>query len=345
MKHGGDILTYKDLYEGEIIDFSSNINPLGPPKGLKEVINNGFEKLIAYPDIQYRELKAEIAEYLGCNNYEVIVGNGAVEIINNVISMFKRVVVFTPCFSEYIKRAEILKKDIVKLPLDKEFNINVNTLIKDLKGGDLVVLGNPNNPTGKRIDIKTLKHIHKVCLFKGAFLLLDEAFFEFCPEDYDSISIFKNSKNVCIIRAATKFFGLPGIRLGYAFSNEDIVNKFENITPPWSVNAYADIAGRYIFRQHEYIKDSKEYIKRQREFMLSKLREIEDIEVYDTHTNFILIKLLKKTENEVFNSMISKGILIRKASSFEGLNNRYIRVAVKSEKQNEKLIQFLKECI
>lgn len=345
MKHGGDILSYKNLFDGEITDFSSNINPLGPPEGLKKFLNEAFEFLNVYPDIKYRNLKKSIAIYLGCDEEEVVVGNGAVEIIANIIMIFKRVVVFTPCFSEYTKRGEVLGKDIVELSLDDEFKVNLLKLESILRSGDVLILGNPNNPTGKRIDFNTLEKIHEICLKKDVFLLLDEAFFEFCSDDYDSISVFKNSKNVCVIRAATKFFGLPGIRLGYAFSNREFVRKFEEILPPWSVNSYAEAAGRYIFNQHDYIEKSKRYISNERSYLIGELERFENIRVFRSDTNFLLIQLLSTDEDYIFYRLINKGILIRKGSSFHGLNKNFIRVAVKDHNSNVRLINCLKECL
>lgn len=343
MRHGGDILTYRHLFDGRFRDFSSNINPIGMPFGLKDRLLNGIKEITKYPDIQYRNLKSEIAEYLRCNTENVIVGNGAVEIINNLSMMFNRAVVVTPCFAEYIERPKVFGKEVVKLPLDNEFEINVELIKENIREGDLLILGNPNNPTGKRIKDYVLTEIHEAVKEKNAFLILDEAFFEFCPEDYDSIKLFNESENVCIIRAATKFFALPGIRLGYAYTSKAIVEKYNKIVLPWSVNTFADMAAECIFSDEHYITTSKEYIATQREYLLSELRGIENIKVYDTHCNFILIKLLDDNEDDIFDYLAKKGILVRKASSFEGLDKSYIRVAVKDFNDNKYLVNALRE--
>ena len=174
-------------------------------------------------------------------------------------------------------------------------------------------------------------------------MLLDEAFFEFCPTDYDSVEIFKDSVNICIIRAATKFFALPGIRLGYAFAAPDFAEKYGKVESPWSVNSYANAAGRVIFKDNVYIESTKEYIKQEREYLSNMLSEIEWIKAYRSDANFILIKLLKHDEDIVFDRFIKNGIMIRKASSFEGLDKSYIRIAVKDRESNNKLIRLFKE--
>lgn len=343
MIHGGDVISYSDRFEGEIIDFSSNINPLGPPEGLKDAINAAYAELVCYPDIRYRELKANVAAYLGCDQEQVILGNGAMEIINNVCLLFERIVVFTPCFIEYIRRPEVLGKRVLKLPLAEGFSIDFQKLENCLQAGDLLILGNPNNPTGLRIPEPVLKAVYDLVVSRGAFLLLDEAFFEFCPADYDSISLFKTQSNVCIVRAATKFFALPGLRLGYGFAPTRFAKKYAEIEMPWSVNAFANAAGRCIFKDKAYIERTKKYINREREYMLKSLSQIKWVKVFNSHANYILLKLLKYDEDIVFDEFIKQGFMIRKASSFDGLDKSYIRVAVKDHQSNQRLINLFQK--
>ncbi len=345
MKHGGDVISYEKHYEGEIVDYSSNINPLGMPKDLTEELKKYYSTIVSYPDIKYRKLKESIARYLGCNNENVIVGNGAVEIIDNFAQLFNKVIVFLPAFSEYEMRGKVHGKEVVKLKLTEDFKIPIEELKSTIKKGDLVFIGNPNNPTGLRLLEKELLDIYKVVREKQGFLFLDEAFFEFCPDDYDSIEMFReyNFERVAIIRAATKFFALPGLRLGYGCTSLDIVEKYNEIKLPWSINAMADSAGRYIFNCKDYIEKSRNYIEKERKFLLNGLSKIKEFKVFPTETNYILIKLLKWDEEFVFKHMLKRGFLIRKCSSFEGLDNRYIRVAIKDRKNNVRLLKAFKE--
>lgn len=343
MKHGGDTISYSMKFDGELIDFSSNINPLGYPKIINTTVVEALKELTIYPDINYRALKEEISQYLGCSKGAIILGNGAVEIINNFSILFKRTVVFTPCFIEYVERPLVNGKEIVEIPLNEDFTIELEALKEKIRAGDLLILGNPNNPTGKRIPKELLQGIHSLVEEKNAFLLLDEAFYEFCEEDYDSIKLFRKSRNICVIRAATKFFALPGIRLGYGFVSQELVGKYNLIALPWNINSFANAVGKVIFKDYDYINSSKAYISLQRANMLAKLKFIKGIKVYETDSNFILLKLLKGNEDEVFEHLLSKGIMIRKASSFHGLDKSFIRVAIKSAKDNEYLLDCLGE--
>lgn len=345
MKHGGDLLSYKNEYKGDIIDFSSNINPLGYPEGLKEEIFENFKEIDKYPDIKYRNLKTSVSKYLKCNEENVVLGNGSMEIIDHSLYFKDRVLLFYPCFGEYEDRAKVNNKEIIKIPLDKEFKIDLEVFKKNLKDNTIVILGNPNNPTGLRIEKETLLSIYKEIKSKNSLLVLDEAFFEFSPEDYDSIELFKNEnyENVLIIRAATKVYGIPGLRLGYGCTNENLVQKISENQLPWSINTLADLAGRWILSEEEFLIKSKNYLNKEREFLLKELNSINGIRPFNTHSNFILIKLDKLNGEYILKNLISRGILIRTCTSFEGLDDSFIRVAIKDRNNNLELIKGLKD--
>lgn len=345
MKHGGDLLSYESYYKGQLVDFSSNINPMGIPKGLEKFLIDNFNKVESYPDIKYRKLKASISDYLGCEEENILVGNGAVEIIDSFTRLGKRILTTVPSFSEYEDRAIINGKEVVTISYKEDFTIDLNQLEKILKKDDLLILGNPNNPTGLRIEKEILIDVYDLIKGKEGLLILDEAFFEFSPEDYDSIQLFRedNYKNLGIIRAATKFFALPGLRLGYACTSRELVEKVKFIQNPWSINCFADLAGQYIFSQTDYIEESKKYIEKERNYLLQELSKIPDIKVYNTHSNYILIKLLKWNEEYVFNFFLKRGLVLRKCSSFKVLGGSHIRVAIKDRRNNIRLINGFKE--
>ena len=177
----------------------------------------------------------------------------------------------------------------------------------------------------------------------GAFLALDEAFFEFCPPDYDSIHLFYGKPNVFVIRAATKFFGLPGLRLGYAYTVPQFVQHYQDVALPWRINAFADLAGQTIFQDKAYIERSQQSMAEQRDFMLEQLQKMENLHPYPTDANFILVKLLHTTEEELFLRLVRHGFLIRKASSFVGLDESFIRLAIKDECSNRRFLAALQQ--
>ncbi|UTC74615.1 histidinol-phosphate aminotransferase family protein [Treponema sp. OMZ 792] len=344
MEHGG-VLSYKKRDE-VLIDFSSNINPLMAPKGLKKALSASFDNLLVYPDIRYRSLKKITAKYLKCGCENIVLGNGAVEIIDNFCFLFKRVIVFTPSFSEYGLRALVHKKPLVEIPFLSDFSIDIAGLEKNLRAGDLLILGNPNNPTGLRIEKNRLLQIYNLVQKTGAFLLLDEAFYEFCPPDYDSINLFKKAgyKNICIIRAATKFFALPGIRLGYACTSPETVSALSKIEIVWHINAFAEAAAPAIFFDEDFIKKSKAYIQKERTFLLENIEKYGTsgaikLQAYKSHCNFILLKVLNAKDEDALKFFEKKEILVRTCTSFKSLGDNHIRIAVRSHKDNCKFIK------
>ncbi len=345
MNHGG-LLSYTNT---KLTDFSSNINPLGIPKKVKIALFKAIPKLQMYPDIQYTELKKITASYLNCEPNNVLLGNGAVEIVDNFCAAFNRIIICPPCFSEYELRAQIRNKEILSIPQTDNFLLNIETLEKNITEGDLLILGNPNNPTGLRIEKNILLQIYKTIKLKNAFLLLDEAFFEFCNTDYDSINLFKKEHftNVCIIRAATKFFALPGIRLAYSCTAKETVKRISSFEQPWHINILAEAAASIIFNDADFISKSKAYMHEARTSFFKALKQYGKTGSmqcipYKSDCNFILLKLLNHTDIQALRFFEKKNILVRTCSSFSGLGNKHIRIAVKSKDDNKKFIEALK---
>lgn len=338
MKHGGDLLSYQHLYDGELLDFSSNINPFGYPKILDEALRSGVHALTAYPDIRYRRLRRAIAEYLDCAPDEVMVGNGSIDLLDYFCRRAKRVVVCVPCFIEYSERAQVYRTPVLSVPLPDDFIFSSELFAPIIAPDDVLLLGNPNNPTGRLIPRAELIRVQQIAAERGAMLVLDEAFFEFCDADYDSIRLFRQQSNVCVIRAATKFFGLPGLRLGYGWAAPEIAREFERQALPWRINALAELAGQTIFQDRDYIERTKSYMRQERQVVCSELSGIPGLRVFPTETNFLLMKLLTATEQDAFEWCVGRGFVIRKASTFEGLDETFIRVAIKDHVSNLRLI-------
>ena len=230
---------------------------------------------------------------------------------------------------------------------DSTLSLSINASIKEnINKFDSLFVCNPNNPNGK---VKNLEKLLDIIVDNNKLLIVDETFMEFVEEEekYSLVKYVEKYPNLFILKAVTKFFGLPGIRLGYGLtSNNDIIEKIYNYKEPWTINSFADTVSNYIFKDQKYIEDSKEYYIDERNFMLSELKSINSIHVYDTDTNFILIRLNDKRAKEIKVELLREGnILIRDASNFIGLDDRYIRIAIKSHKENELLIRHMKKLL
>lgn len=359
--HGGNIYKiFREKNIDKILDYSSNINPYGLPENLKKEI---FEKLFVlerYPDPDYIELREKIAEKNNLNIENIIVGNGATEIIFLFMKILspKKVLIVSPTFGEYeraIKASTLVDNNIeinyFELKEKENFVLNIKNLEIELENNyDLLILCNPNNPTGQFLKLKKLEEILKICEQKNTKLFVDEAFVEFV-EDWENESIInskENKENLFVIRAFTKFFAIPGLRLGYGICfNNNLLKKMLEKKEPWSVNNIADLAGQIVLDDKEYIQKTKEWIKDQKKYMYENLNEIEGLRVYETEVNFILLKIkdnvLKKglDVKKLRKKMLEKGILIRDASNFIYLDKRYFRLAIKDKLNNKKVIETL----
>ena len=359
--HGGNIYKiFREKNIDKILDYSSNINPYGLPENLKKEI---FEKVFVlerYPDPDYIELREKIAEKNNLNIENIIVGNGATEIIFLFMKILspKKVLIVSPTFGEYERaiKASTLANDSLEinyfeLKETENFVLNVKNLETELENNyDLLILCNPNNPTGQFLKLKKLEEILKICEQKNTKLFVDEAFVEFV-EDWENESIInskENKENLFVIRAFTKFFAIPGLRLGYGICfNKNLLKKMLEKKEPWSVNNIADLAGQTVLDDENYIQKTKEWIKDQKKYMYENLNKIEGLRAYKTEVNFILLKiednLLEKglDVKNLRKKMLEKGILIRDASNFIYLNKHYFRLAIKDKLNNEKVIESL----
>jgi threonine-phosphate decarboxylase len=350
IEHGGDIYRFakilnKDL--SSILDFSANINPLGFPQGLDEYLSSYIDSIVHYPDPEYNELIEAIAEYIGVRVENILVGNGAIDIISLCIQTVKtdRVLIPIPTFSEYARIARINGLKVEYFYLKPDFNLGLEMLVSRLKKNryGMLILCNPNNPTGTLIDVNSLRYLLDESLKLGVFVMVDEAFIEF-TENYPKssvVSFINLYPNLCIVRCFTKFFGLPGLRLGYGVASTDFINRMKERTLPWSVNILADLAGRYVLKDEAFMKRTRELVSLAREFLTSELSKFGWIFPYPSQANFILARLsMDASILEKF--LLGQGILIRNCSSFDGLDRHYIRLAVKDHKSNLRLIEALK---
>ncbi|VIG06437.1 threonine-phosphate decarboxylase (L-threonine-O-3-phosphate decarboxylase), CobD/CbiB family [Clostridioides difficile] len=347
--HGANVDEMARLYgkdPKEIIDFSSNINPNVLPN-LERYILKGLEECRNYPDINYTNLRKNISKYIDINPDFIIPGNGATEVIYLLMkSIKKRLAIINPTFSEYRRSAKLNNLDIIDLELESNFKLNIDIIKENIERFDSLFICNPNNPSGNVQDLKELVNL----LGKhNKVLIIDETFMEFVEDEskYSLVKYIESNKNIFIIKAVTKFFGMPGLRLGYGLtSNAEIMNKIYEYKEPWTINSFADILSNFIFEDREYIKDSKEYYIKERSYMLQELRNIRNIKVYDTDANFILIRTYKKTAKELKKDLFKQvNILVRDASNFIGLDDSFIRVAIKSHKDNKILIENMKNLL
>lgn len=354
--HGGDVWEFfsdASLREGGALDFSSNVNPLGPPKKALDAVKGSLDKLEFYPDPDSRELKRAVSEYLEVGVDHVTVGNGSTELIKNFLELVAKkgynVVIPEPTFSEYgvCSRLYGARVKHVYAEGDENFAFVPEKIIEEIDGETKVVfICNPNNPTGKTLKEKELEEIIESAYENDSFLFVDEAFIEFSSAKTLCHRI-DEFDNLFVLRSITKFFSLPGLRVGYGIGGERLIDYLERIRIPWNVNLLGQIAAIESMRDRRYIEKTKTLIKRERDFLFEQLTNIDHLKTYDSDANFFLIDIrgTQIKAPEMKRRMIEKGVLIRDCGSFEGLDRYFIRVSVRKRDENLVLLEGLREAI
>ncbi|MDZ5252266.1 histidinol-phosphate transaminase [Clostridium sp. LIBA-8841] len=352
INHGAnlfDLSSKLGLNKTDIKDFSSNINPFGASKKAKNAILENIDMVSMYPDPKYTALKEAISEYCNCKKENIIVGSGATELISSFISIInpKKALLLSPSYSEYESELEKINCEIVKFFSKEEddFKIDVHKLINSINSSnyDLVIICNPNNPTGFAFSKDEISSLLKNT---STIFMVDETYVEFTePEIYSSTPLVDNFSNLFVIRGTSKFFSTPGIRLGYGLiSNKKIKEEMLEKLDLWNINIFATTMGEIMFKDKEYITSNTSKLKEERDFLFKELSSIEDLKVYESYSNFILCKITSKklTATELYNKLLEKGLIIRNCSSFEGLNEYFFRVCVLKPEDNKLLIENLK---
>jgi len=340
--HGGKYGTKNP--NPQVIDFSSNVNPLGCHPGVKRYLKKQLDLISEYPDPNSSDLRANLAWFTGVRKKQIVVGNGATEIIYNFCKTFLNkktpILIPIPTFSEYEVSAKLCE---CKISFFKTMNLskNLQKFIMKIPRNGCIFICNPNNPTGVLIKKKEMLKIISAAKKKSSLVFIDETFIELVPESNESlIKYIKNYENLFILRSLTKSFGLAGIRIGYGVSNSQIIDPLQKIKIPWNVSYMAQRAASAAICYHPFLEKTCKLIKKEKDFISSNLAKSKKFTCCDSSTNFILVKT--KIKSRLLQKKLQrKKILIRDCSTFRGLNQNYIRIAVKTRKENIKLLKAL----
>jgi threonine-phosphate decarboxylase len=355
--HGGevwDIAKDNGLSVDDLADFSSSINPLGPSPHALEAIRNCLGQLPLYPDSNSTVLRAAIASHFGAISKDnVIVGNGSTELIYLFAEVFLKkgdiALVAAPSFGEYT--SAIIKSGgkpkLIKL--SRDFQVEPDAFVKAMKGAKAVFLCNPNNPTSMLIPKDTMTEIVEKALEEDVVVFLDEDFIEFVEDEkaHSFVNSIDKYPNVFVLRTFTKFYGLTGLRVGYGIADEETIEVFSRAKMPWNVNSLAQAAAVAALADENHSKKTLEVVKTEKSFLRHELARIKGFKVFPADTNFILIDVRKSglTASALRTKMIKHGVLVRDCSSFTGLDGFYVRVAVKTRKENKKLLDAFRKVL
>ncbi|MFH1128603.1 MAG: threonine-phosphate decarboxylase CobD [Candidatus Omnitrophota bacterium] len=350
--HGGNItkiIKAQKIPSRRIIDFSSNINPLGITPKVRNIIVKSVGVVTRYPDPECSLAREALAGFLGINKDSVLLGNGSNELIHLVPRALGccNVLIYQPAFSEYELSVRLAgaKSLFLFAKESDDFRIDLKKVNDYVSKVDLIILCNPNNPTGLLLEKSGLLELAKTCEKNKTFLLIDETFIEFTEGNNSLIREAARFKYLLVLRSLTKSFSLPGLRIGYLAADKEIIRKIGLFQPTWSVNALAQqLIAKGILDTH-FIKKAKDYITKEKKFLFDNLKELKKLHPYYPQANFIFCKILDIRINakSLSERLLKSGILIRDCGNFKGLDNRFFRVAVREKKDNLYLVTCLKK--
>ncbi|ASB49599.1 pyridoxal phosphate-dependent aminotransferase [Alkalitalea saponilacus] len=334
--HGNEIHQY---IQGIKADFSSNIACGGTHPAILAHIKDSINLIGNYPEPDACSLREAIARKEGVDLRQIVVTNGSTEAFYLLAQLFKngKSLVFTPSFSEYEDAAKCHGHSISHQPSGK-FNIQMTEQY------DCVWLGNPNNPDGVVTDSDLI--LNFCSNHPDACLILDEAYHSLCHEYVSPLSCHNVPDNLVVVRSLTKLFALPGLRLGYIIASEEICESLSEIKMPWSVNALAIEAGKFIMDKYEELKPDINALLKESSRFQKLMAEIEMVSVSPSECNYFLVKLHKGTAGDLKKHLVDQhGFLIRDATNFRGLTSAHFRVAALSPAQNNQLVNAIKTWI
>ena len=337
--HGGDIYTHKGM-----LDFSANINPFGIPKAVKDAAVNAINDCTAYPDPYCRTLRSKLSEQERIPGEWILCGNGAADLIYSFaysLPVNKPALIVSPAFSEYETALSAAGITVEHYMLDERnsFVLDDKIMRTDFSRYSALFICTPNNPTGITVKPDLLKKLAET----GIKLFCDMCFMDLTafPQMYDIPGLLKNYPELVILKAFTKSFAVPGLRLGYALcSDSSFMALMSEKTSCWNVSVPAQAAGCAAIGCRAWLEDAVKNIGKERERVASVLSTLY-IKVYPGEANFLLLY----SEIDLYNKLLEKGILVRDCSNYQGLRKGFIRIAIRRPEENDQLLAAMKEVL
>ena len=336
--HGGDVYRHRD-----VLDFSANMNPLGTPRSVIDAAAESLKEICNYPDIRCTVLTQALAEYEQVPAEWLICGNGAAELIFMLALGLKpeKALLLAPAFAEYEQALRTVGCGLHWHSLTEErgFSLDRSILKEITPETDLVILCNPNNPTGVLTGPELMRDILEKCRETGTFLAVDECFLDFVEERerYSLKDCLADFRNLFLLKAFTKRYAMAGIRLGYGIcSDPGVLEKMQASVQPWSVSVPAQAAGTAALREEAYVERAREMVRTEREFLRQGLEKL-GFRVYDSRANYLFFRGPRGLTGHA----LKNHVLIRDCSNYRGLTEGYYRVAVRTREENRKLLEAL----
>lgn len=352
--HGGQLRQIADRFgvsASELLDFSANINPEGPPASVIQAMNRALDDptiLSQYPDLDEPELRLSIARYAGVAPESVAVGNGFVPLLDAVLAALRirRCLLPVPSFGEY--RDALLRADVAVTPYvldqESEFRYQPDHLLEVLATDDhdSILLANPQNPTGVLSNRAEILNFIERAAKLNIWVLVDEAFIDYAPNDSVGSEV-ESFRNLIVFRSVTKFHGIPGLRVAYSVANNEMNGFIRRHLPPWSITTLAAIGVQVALVDTAYSQRTLRLNHERRIKLVADLKAL-GLQSYRAAANFVLVRFRAPEEARGCweNLVREHRILLRNCANFEGITCDHLRCAVRDEDQNARLVEALK---
>jgi L-threonine-O-3-phosphate decarboxylase len=354
-RHGGNlraIAAGAGREPGDILDFSANVNPLGPPEAVRRILHAFAEspaRLATYPDPAYQNLRDALARRHGIDRKRIVVGNGSAALIGAVVRALlpERCVVPVPAFSEYAKALDDARVDVRHVPLARgSYELDAAAILRvaGRTGATLCIVANPNNPTGAVTARETVGALARDLARIGCTLAIDEAFVDYAPD----ASCASDDLPAIVLRSLTKFFAIPGVRIGYAVAPEAVASAIADVFPSWPVGTMETEIALAALGDVEFVRETRETNAIERARLASALRSL-GLHVLAGAANFVFADLapLHVTAAPLAATLLARdGIAIRTCDDYDGLGAAtFVRIAVRTPLENDRLLAALEAAI
>lgn len=345
--HGGDV--HAPSPTGSWLDFSANINPLGLAPAVKQAVLEHLDGVVHYPDPHMRDLKKALAQHYEVPEDNLIAGNGVSELLYLFFQVVRphRVLIPVPSFSDYERAARAAHCVVQHFGLRPEqgFKPDCRQLQQVAGITDCLILGNPNNPTGTLLTQNELLPVLETLQAGRSWLLVDESFLDFCEQRADATlrQLVQAYPYLVVLQSLTKFYAIPGLRLGFAVASRELVQRLEGAKDDWNVNSLAQAAGVAAVAQKAYAEASRRLVHEEAVWLTERLSGLRGMQVLPGVANFLLLDLRAAalTSTELTARLRARGVLVRDCANYPGLDNHYVRIAVRTHAENEQLIKHL----
>ena len=349
--HGGNVDAWArsaGVEVGELLDFSASINALGPPSSAREAFVESYAEILRYPDPYGDKLKEALAERHGLSPAEVLIGNGSTQLIYLLCAALRprKALIVGPAFSEYANALTLIGAKVASFNLspDNGFQFSTKRLSAAWdKDCDIVFLATPNSVTGQMIPKVEIEKLAHIALARKTMVVIDEAFVDFV--ETESIkALVRRNPYLIVLRSLTKYYALPGLRLGYLLGETGRVAELAAYQEPWSINGPALNVALASLKDSSFATKTERWLERERKFLFERLTALEGLHPLASRTNFLLVKIERSHGDalRLRSFLLQKNILIRACDTF-GLGVNHFRIAIKQRKDNQRLLAALTE--